>query len=107
MLLYNNVYVSGVPRVRVHGRRSDAKELPVPRVDAFRSDHTQVQLVVLRRLQVVQKVVRQQHSDIEELSADEGTDVLLIVLGRTIHGRFRGRGHGGRLTATGRRGQQV
>lgn len=85
--------------MRVHRRRADPKELPVPRVHAVRPDHTQVQLVVLRGLQVVQEAVRQQHTHIEELSADEGADVLLVVLGGHDGGRVRGRGHGGRLAA--------
>lgn len=108
MMQYCNYYdyVTGVSRVRVHRWRSDAKELPVPWVDAVRPDHTQVQLVVLRWLQVVQEVVWQQHSHIEELSADEGTDVLLVVLGGTVHGRFCGRGHRSRVTTfVGRDGQ--
>lgn len=83
--------------MRVHRRRPDAEELLVPRVHAVRPDHTQVQLVVLRGLQVVQEAVRQQHSDIEELPADEGADVLLVVLGRHDDRRVRSRGHGGRL----------
>lgn len=88
---------AGVPRVRVHRRRSDAEELLVPRVHAIRPDHTQVQLVVLRGLQVVQEAVRQQHSHIEELSADEGVDVLLVVRGRAHRGRVGGRRDRGRI----------
>lgn len=83
--------------MRVHRRRFDAKELLVSRVDAVRPDDTQVQLVVLRGLQVFRKVVRQQHSSIEELSADEGADVLLVVLGRALHRRLRGGRHRGRV----------
>lgn len=92
-MLIHACWFAGIPRVRVHGRGTDAKELPVPRVDSIWPDHTQVQLVVLRGLQVVQEAIRQQHPHLEELSADESAHVFLVVLGRAHGGRFRGRSH--------------
>lgn len=96
-MLIHACWFAGIPRVRVHRRGTDAKELFVPRVDPVWPDHTQVQLVVLRGLQVVQEAVRQQHPHLEELSADESAHVFLVLLGRTHGGRFRGRSHSSHL----------
>lgn len=82
--------------MRVHWRRSDAEKFPVPRVDPVRPDDIEMQLVVLRGLQIVQEAVRQQHTHNEELPADEGTYVFLVLLGRTHRERFCCRGSGGR-----------
>lgn len=65
--------------MRPNRRRADHEELPLSGVDPFRPDRPQVQLVVLRRLQELEEAVRLEHSDIEELPADEGAHVFLVV----------------------------
>lgn len=70
-------HISGLSRVCTNGRRADHEELPVPRVDSLRPNDPKVQLVVLRRLQVLEEPLRQQHTDQQELPAHEGARLLL------------------------------
>lgn len=65
--------------MRSDGRRPDYEEFSLSGIDTLRSDHPKVQLVVLRGLQELEKTLRFEYTNIEELSADEGVDVLLVV----------------------------
>jgi hypothetical protein len=74
-----NKTIAGVPRVRADGRRAGDEVVPVPRVDAVRPDHSQVQLVVLRRLPQHAPPLRHQHPRLQELPAHEGAYLLLFL----------------------------
>lgn len=65
--------------MRTDGRWTDNEELPLSGIDAFRSNDFEMQLVVLRGLQKFEETVRLEHTDFEELSANEGADFLLDI----------------------------
>ena len=52
------MFPAGLSRVCVNRRRTDHEELFVSRINPLRPDYSKVQLVVLRRLQVLEGPLR-------------------------------------------------
>lgn len=71
-----NFRSTGLPRVCFDWRRFDHEIFPLPRKHALRSDHLEVQLVVLHRLQEQQIALRLEFAGVEKLPADEVAGVL-------------------------------
>lgn len=67
----------GVPCVCVDWRRTNNEVFPVPWKHSVRPNDSEVQLVVLHRLQEQSQLIRLQFASFKKLSTDEGTFVLL------------------------------